>query len=871
LVAGALVATFTVPRAASDAATDAHGIGTGTNATNALTVNVQEIDPDNSGAVIFNLSEYGDVDWFHLTGVPCSNPYFDPADQPQPTGVCETPGEGDGYVGRTGGRREVASSTGDGLDWAPLATDGPTGTAYGGVYAGANGPVTYSWDSAAGASADQSAWLADPTTWTVNGFWNDTDLGNAYDHSPQYSGTNLYGVFYDPDQSAKNNDETDYQPHGYKISVDYDAEADRVLRFVGGAWQATASVTVTATDDAGAPAETSVPFYPAELTAGDDAVTALYTVYIPAGHGASVSVALAQAKVEFGQVTLGGAALSDQRVDFEPLARAAGIDILEAPKTLYLSDPGDTSSTPGDPKDERFIVDGWRHGMMRQDAIQDLYYNENSRGGKFGATTLDAPVLQFPGEGCAGYYTPTYYNSMYQPQARTADPLYPSAAQMPTAVEWLSQGQGGVLWPVPTSYTGFGDSNYHSPGTPIDYALATARCAGAASGMARASVGQSVPFDRYFYALVGGWGGDYYADAVLSDGTSLSSVAIAAAKTTGADWTMTLYRILVPAGTTVVVTFKMAADPAPSEGAALVFGGLAIQRMPFLDSCSLPAEFPGWDQLLSWEGADDLARAPYFQQFQLRGLLNDLIRDQDQDGQVDSLSGFEQGQLTAGYCEAKAWPDEPGQGDPADKLHPDQNGYGWDNDHEDESDGGTVVFSQEADESPDEDGDEVDPDAADQDKLKQPMAKLTKRAFACVDAEGEPYDEAIGDPNVLVGTAAGPQAATCLPLTEDSDGDPPEVAAGTTVYWLFTLENVGLFGKLAALAEPGAEPGAEPVFKVSDQILGGAARSCVLNWELAPATITSSAGFPATEITSGLGDPIWPKQARACVIAGVLN
>ncbi|MDR3360210.1 MAG: hypothetical protein LBO20_06105, partial [Bifidobacteriaceae bacterium] len=75
LVGGALLAALTLSTDSSNAATPANQVGGAT--TNVLTVNVQEIDPGNNGAVIFNLSEYGNLDWFHLTGIPCSNPYYE--------------------------------------------------------------------------------------------------------------------------------------------------------------------------------------------------------------------------------------------------------------------------------------------------------------------------------------------------------------------------------------------------------------------------------------------------------------------------------------------------------------------------------------------------------------------------------------------------------------------------------------------------------------------------------------------------------------------------------------------------------------------------------------------------------------------------
>ncbi|MDR1189636.1 MAG: hypothetical protein LBK95_19655 [Bifidobacteriaceae bacterium] len=320
LLAGSLLGVFVASDNSSHAATptdysDSAAGAASTPTDDTLTVNVQEVPASDDGTSgLFDLSAYGDLDWFHLTGVPCSNPYFDPVDLEDdgsgaaPFAYCATPGQGDGWVGRTGGQLAVAKLGGSALTWAPLyhGDSSDAATAYQGVYEGTTSPVTYNWD-------DSAATISDPTT--APGWWNDSDDGNEYVHVDPKPGDHLEGVFYDPDSkgmAATGQLSDAYGPAGYTITVAPDqADQDRVLRFIGGAWQAEATVTITAaTGGSAEPAASSVPLDPSTLDAGTDQINSLYTIYIPAGHGATITVRIDSVNEETGHVSLGGAALS---------------------------------------------------------------------------------------------------------------------------------------------------------------------------------------------------------------------------------------------------------------------------------------------------------------------------------------------------------------------------------------------------------------------------------------------------------------------------------------------------------------------------------------------------------------------------------
>jgi hypothetical protein len=240
----------------------------------------------------------------------------------------------------------------------------------------------------------------------------------------------------------------------------------------------------------------------------------------------------------------------------------------------------------------------------------------------------------------------------------------------------------------------------------------------------------------------------------------------------------------------------------------------------------------------------------------LRGLLNTV------DLAAEEISAFDQGRLSAAYCEAKAWPDEPeSESDPPDRLHPDQAGYGAENGNG-TPDSGIVRFDQEDDEDQDADGDETDPSAEDKEKLTQPMVKLTKRAFIC--EEDVRAEEGEIDPNDLVvwdeGESKDVAAVGCEEIMSGA-----KVAPGTRVYWVFTVVNIGLFGAISA--PEGA------AFTVEDYVnSSGDPESCVLNWKLTEAD--TPAGTPRFKVHKiygdDLGKPIWPTQGRVCAYSGVL-
>ena len=97
------------------------------------------------------------------------------------------------------------------------------------------------------------------------------------------------------------------QPWGWDVNVAADPNP-RTLQFVAGAWQATATLTVTLDGAVSASATDD------KLTAGGGAVSYLYTVSIPAGSSARISAQLTNTTDGGGNgnVTLAGVALSAQ-------------------------------------------------------------------------------------------------------------------------------------------------------------------------------------------------------------------------------------------------------------------------------------------------------------------------------------------------------------------------------------------------------------------------------------------------------------------------------------------------------------------------------------------------------------------------------
>ncbi|MDN4613748.1 hypothetical protein P5G50_04710 [Leifsonia sp. F6_8S_P_1B] len=116
----------------------------------------------------------------------------------------------------------------------------------------------------------------------------------------QQPGTRTGGVFL-----ARTGDFA--QPWGWDLTV-ASAPGPRTLRFVAGAWQATAQLTVTL-DGATTPVLTD-----GSLSAGGAAVSYLYTVSIPAGSSAKISTQLTNTTEANGNgnVTLAGVTLAEQ-------------------------------------------------------------------------------------------------------------------------------------------------------------------------------------------------------------------------------------------------------------------------------------------------------------------------------------------------------------------------------------------------------------------------------------------------------------------------------------------------------------------------------------------------------------------------------
>jgi hypothetical protein len=871
LVAGALTVVLALPRGSSNAATPANLVGTSTNAGNVLTVNVREIPPPSDGSsVVFNLAELGNVDWFQLSGVPCSNPYYPLG----PFGYCNTPGQGDGYVGRRGGYLAVSSASGQGLSWRNLFADAVkepgSETSYRGVYEARDGSVTYEWNPGEGTPSDVPWQYGTDAPW---GWKNDADAGNEYDHpsAALKPGNNFEGVFYDPAGYGRGTSSNsgpyrdDSTAAGYEIAVSADddngdpVDHPRVLRFVGGAWQADATVTVTPTVLEGGgekPLEESVDFYPGRLSAGTDKVNALYTVYIPEGYGAVIRVEIDSIMEEKGHVMLGGAALSDNEFDFNAGAELSALSMtkiaaLDAPAVFNLSDPGGTERP----------VDGWLHAsVMPDDGTGALFARYD---GPKRAKTI--PDFWYPNNDCSGYVRADSENDV-QGQLKMAPDLAADSKVM-----WSS------YWHNP----GWSDGQYASDppygkGLPTPYGLSTEKCARNDLGMMKLTAGINEDTDRYFYIFVGAWGGEYQVTATF--GSSANSTTSHATRKSESEHdkpvSMTLWRIRVPAGQTAEVVFSVPTSASPYS--SFVFAGASLQHTPSWNSCNVGYSAvagghlgvlrpddqteASWKDLLYDEVSDEIAGAPYFQQFQLRGLLNhiDLAKASDPSVVADNVQiKLERGALAAAYCEAVAWPRPSGLSpNDSDKLfsptnqHPNQVGYGADNDHAQDK-----AFFQEGDEAPSSPGDENHTTSAESEsnKLHQPMVSLTMRAFTCT---GTDYDAAMTDPNKLVSADSddpnGVRLDDCQEIPDDG-----EVPSGSRVYWLYTVRNIGLFGFLKPTASS---------LNVDDLVT--LEIPCELTWQLTPPAAPSTiASFAATGIEST--GVIAPGYARACVASEV--
>jgi hypothetical protein len=818
LVVGALVATFTVSRGASDAATPAGDIGTSGSATNTLTVNVQEVPGSEDGSSgVFNLSEFGNLDWFHLTGVPGSNPYYDPPDPSKPIG----------------GYRAVMKDGADVLTWSSLFTGpSPSGTDYTGVYESSTSPLTYVWDPTS--ATDE---LVNPSPNPANPV------------AAQTSGNHLEGVFYDPENSP--------DPGGYTIKVTANTASDspRVLRFVGGIWEASAEVTVTAIDASGVATDTAVAFYPktVKAPAGQAKANALYTIYIPAGYGAEVKVAITTSASPLGHVTLGGAALTDEESKLavtSGLALPSELTAIEVPATWSVEDPGGSGLT----------VDAWRHtnaewvNTTSQGVEQFQYGTYYFARMNPASESVFMPIPQFDvvNAACNGYLT-LPLNGL------RADPS-PTTLPAPYEVVWTNRGGGRDSTGL---YSQTHQGNAAGYTAPTSQAIQTMGCAGQ-HGMAKITVDETAKndtADRYLYVLAGAWGGTLTATATFDGAGDPVEVLVSDALDDPAE--LRLFRVLAPAGATGAIEFGVDPTEGLEQSAYLVIGGASIQHVPAWQSCSLPTgadTYEYWAEFLTSEDSADLARSPYFQQFQLRALLNSLITTASPP--LPELTKFDQARLAAAFCEAKAWPEDPTT---SVDLHPDQNGYGEGHDQPQGQASDYVQFGPEDDEAKALTGDENDGDPAD--SLSQPMVRLTKRAFTC-DAGLD--DEDGIDPNDIIDSGNGVEVDFVLKTgcTVLAAGDTVPVPSGTRVYWVYTVTNIALFGGL------NSPDGTSPL-TVTDTVTSPSseARTCVLNWELAPPATPASppAAFPATEVDEGdLAGPITPQNARACVISEVL-
>ncbi|MDR1294927.1 MAG: hypothetical protein LBK59_08225 [Bifidobacteriaceae bacterium] len=808
----------------SDAATPANEVGTVPSPVNVLTVNVQEIPTPSTSqsATRFNLSQYGDLDWFHVTGVPCSNPY-------EPTTPSPDCPDADG---RIGGYSVVEKYPNGPLTWESLVTTQPPSSAYQGVYRAVGGSMAYTWSGSA--PLEENAPTA--TEPSFAGWY--TGSGSEHDGTVQGPGTGLEGAFYDPNSKSVG---SDYEPGGYKIIVAPDTAKDRVLRFVGGASEATATVTITATDSNG-PIATAVPFYSPELEAGQgQTVSAFYTVYIPDGYGAEVEVQIKSVTAETGHVRLGGAALSDSAANPASAAFTPGlpmdntateIDVLDAPAAFNLSDPGGTS----------LRVDGWRHAaIVPHSILSGLYYAQYTglAPSQEYPVPPDPPALSVRADTCDGTFET------------------PSLNEPVGAALLEGESPGPVDWSA--AYTNPGNTDFHYGGFPnvtnVHKAVALRRCADEHdSATFKINVKITSAKDRYLYVFAGASGGDYFVTGNVG-GKGLDSVVRLGPADPDDPFAMSLFRVFVPAGATAEIVFHTD-DP----GARMIFAGTSIQQVlfPAWNTCTANPDGVGqvsWADLLTNQGASDaLAQSPYFQQFQLRGLLNTLDLDGD-----PPLTDFQKGQLVAGYCEAYAWTVPPS--DTHQDVHPDPDGYDKGN-HGDQDD------PEPDGKEPTVENDEEDSTAA----LKQPMVSLTKRAFVCPGAEGGDIN-----PNTLVkvdhpDTPENEAASDCQELKVDGNGELPSVDSGTRVYWLFTVTNTALFGFLHPLEENSAVQPLTVNDKPSTAAEEDPPNQCRLEWALTPPSAPSgAAAFPATLSDANPTTPVAPGHALACVASEVLK
>ncbi|MDR2381633.1 MAG: hypothetical protein LBE08_10770 [Bifidobacteriaceae bacterium] len=346
----ALLAVFAVAPGASEANTRAVDVGTASAPDQKIVVNVQEPLTSTAGAAgIMELdTESSDgwtgVDWFHLTGVPCSfprQPTKAEKDDPstQAFSFCA-----DNYLGGVAEARKPGSLRA--LTWNNLATVAePKVSDYTGVYQVDGLPVY------------MRLHVADATTaWTngdmIGGSGNSASPGKAASNSngDYYTqlglaaagistGVTLGGAFYLPSASGLAPNKTakrDADEHaGFELIADgqpLGQTGDRTLRFIAGAYGARASVTITtsAIGSGSDPDPLPVPLYPATITAGsagspDERLTQLYTVIIPAGVTVHIRFEIEEVYLESGHVMLAAANLAegadydDEGVDHEHL------------------------------------------------------------------------------------------------------------------------------------------------------------------------------------------------------------------------------------------------------------------------------------------------------------------------------------------------------------------------------------------------------------------------------------------------------------------------------------------------------------------------------------------------------------------------
>jgi hypothetical protein len=497
-------------------------------------------------------------------------------------------------------------------------------------------------------------------------------------------------------------------------------------------------------------------------------------------------------------------------VDFvTELARptALGVEALEPPAVLNLSDPGGS----GQP------VTGWRHAVIYDDLpengfVRGRFYKEYT-----GPTGGSPPGLEVIKQGCVSGYELLSDDGTNR-LAGDEEPLPADIAYSGKTVEWTDASV------APGDHYNYAGS-LPASGNPTGGAVATTRCSGSSTqGMMKVTV-DAGSTDRYLYVLAVGWNARFEAQASFADPSNVDNAY--------SGWldagSVTLFRVFVPVGQQGEVALVTNSD------ATVAIAGVSIQEVPSeWNKCTFPAggsSYNWLEFLTDGDAQEGLALAPYFQQFQLRGLINKVVS-------AGTVTNFQRAQIEAAYCEAQAWThDDEGEA-LSFFLHPYQNGYDPENERDENK-----PFEQEADEL--KNGKD----------LRQPMADFTKKAYVC-------------DSNLNLTTE--PNEALNTILADCEKKDPKDaIAAGTTVYWVFTLTNVaptGIITPKSGWVKDVAKINGDPVVYSGEDPRGP---GCDLSWTAPPPAVGKEPVF--YEDTAPPDAPIYPQHSRACFYSAVIG